>query len=165
MSVLPAQPGRGGENRHGISGRVGMTPYIHARPAQLSGGQKQRGDRPRACDGAGGAALSTSRRARSIRRWSARCSMLCARRRRLTMIVDARNGVLRATFPRTSSLYDGVICEEGRPKDIFENPQDPEDARISLCASSWVIKDRSAATRCGLLISARPVDTRRTALV
>ena len=32
-------------------GRVGMTPYIHARPAQLSGG---------------------------MRRWSVRCSMLCA---------------------------------------------------------------------------------------
>ena len=33
-------------------------------------------------------------------------------------------------------------------------------------ASSWGdTKDRSAATRCGLLISARPVDTRRTALV
>ena len=37
--------------------KVGMLPYISAKPRQLSGGQKQRGHSPRACHGTGGSAF------------------------------------------------------------------------------------------------------------
>ena len=48
-------------------------------------------------------------------------------RRALTMIVVTHEmAFARDVSTNVVFMADGVICEEGRPKDIFENPQDPK---------------------------------------
>ena len=45
----------------------------------------------------------------------------------LTMIVVTHEmAFARDVSTNVVFMADGVICEEGRPKDIFENPQDPK---------------------------------------
>ena len=110
-------------------GRVGMTPYIHARPAQLSGGQKQRVaiaralamepevllfDEPTSAldPQMVGEVLEVMRNLAS---------------EGLTMIVVTHEmAFARDVSTNVVFMADGLICEEGAPKDIFENPSDPK---------------------------------------
>ena len=63
--------------------KVGMDAYVNAKPRQLSGGQKQRVAIARALwRWIRRSSSLTSRRARSIRRWSARCFPSCRSWRR-----------------------------------------------------------------------------------
>ena len=98
-------------------GRVGMTPYIHARPAQLSGGQKQRvaiaraggaalrraDERARSADGRRGA----RRYARSRKGWAHhdRC--------------DARNGVCARRFHERRLYGRRRHLRRGTPEGYF----------------------------------------------
>ena len=105
--------------------KVGMAPYINAKPSQLSGGQKQRVaiaralamnpevllfDEPTSAldPQIGGEVLSVMR-------------TLAAEG--LTMIVVTHEmAFARDVSSHVVFMADGVICEEGTPADIFENP-------------------------------------------
>ena len=129
-----ARPRRGGENRHGIS-RARRHDAVHpARPAR-SGGQKRRVAIARALAMEPEVLLlRPSRRARSIRRWSVRCSMLCALAGDgLTMIVVTHEmAFARDVFTRTSSLWPTASSAKRDARRIFlKTPQDPKTANFS----------------------------------
>ena len=109
--------------------KVGMEPYINAKPAQLSGGQKQRVaiaralamepevllfDEPTSAldPQMVGEVLEVMRNLAS---------------EGLTMIVVTHEmAFARDVSTNVVFMADGLICEEGAPKDIFENPSDPK---------------------------------------
>ena len=109
--------------------KVGMAPYVNAKPRQLSGGQKQRVaiaralamqpevllfDEPTSAldPQMVGEVLSVMRR-------------LAAEG--LTMIVVTHEmAFARDVSNHVVYMADGVICEEGLPSDIFENPKNPK---------------------------------------
>ena len=95
--------------------KVGMEPYINAKPAQLSGGQKQRVAIARALamePQMVGEVLEVMRNLAS---------------EGLTMIVVTHEmAFARDVSTNVVFMADGLICEEGAPKDIFENPSDPK---------------------------------------
>ena len=109
--------------------KVGMLPYINAKPKQLSGGQKQRVaiaralamepevllfDEPTSAldPEMVGEVLAVMRRLAS---------------EGLTMIVVTHEmAFARDVSTRVVFMKDGVICEEGSPNDIFVNPQKEE---------------------------------------
>ena len=108
---------------------VGMDKYINARPAQLSGGQKQRVARARALAmhpevllfDEPTSALDPEMVGEVLSVMSSLAST------GLTMIVVTHEmAFARDVSTNVVFMADGVICEEGRPKDIFENPQDPK---------------------------------------
>ena len=106
--------------------KVGMAPYIHAKPRQLSGGQKQRVaiaralamqpevllfDEPTSAldPQMGGEVLAVMRQ---------------LAKEGLTMIVVTHEmAFARDVSSHVVYMADGVICEEGTPADIFEHPQ------------------------------------------
>lgn len=109
--------------------KVGMEPYINAKPAQLSGGQKQRVaiaralamepevllfDEPTSAldPQMVGEVLEVMRNLAS---------------EGLTMIVVTHEMAF-ARDVSTDVVYmsDGVICEQGKPHELFENPQNPK---------------------------------------
>ncbi len=106
--------------------KVGMSEFIHAKPAQLSGGQKQRVaiartlsmnpeivlfDEPTS-------ALDPERvgEVLSVMRELAKTG--------LTMLVVTHEmGFAREVSSRVVFMDEGVICEEGTPEEIFTRPQ------------------------------------------
>ena len=107
--------------------RVGMAPYINARPSQLSGGQKQRV--AIAC------ALAMEPEALLFDEPTSALDpqmvgevldvMRSLADDGLTMIVVTHEmAFARDVSTNVVFMSDGVICEEGSPEDIFENPQD-----------------------------------------
>ena len=106
-----------------------MAPYINAKPRQLSGGQKQRVaiaralamqpevllfDEPTSAldPQMVGEVLSVMRQLAN---------------EGLTMIVVTHEmAFARDVSNHVVYMADGVICEEGRPEDIFDNPKDPK---------------------------------------
>ena len=106
--------------------KVGMAPYINARPRQISGGQKQRvaiaGRWPwnrRCC-------CSTSPLPRWIPRWWERCWRSCGRwqRKGLTMIIVTHEmAFARDVSSHVVFMADGIIEEEGTPEQLFGSPK------------------------------------------
>ena len=110
-------------------GRVGMTPYIHARPAQLSGGQKQRVAIARALAMEPEVLLFDEPTSALDPQMVGEVLdvMRSLAGDGLTMIVVTHEmAFARDVSTNVVFMADGVICEEGRPKDIFENPQNPK---------------------------------------
>ena len=110
-------------------GRVGMTPYIHARPAQLSGGQKQRVAIARALAMEPEVLLFDEPTSALDPQMVGEVLevMRSLARDGLTMVVVTHEmAFARDVSTNVVFMADGVICEEGRPKDIFENPQNPK---------------------------------------
>ena len=106
--------------------RVGMAPYINARPSQLSGGQKQRVAIARALAMEPEALLFDEPTSALDPQMVGEVLdvMRSLADDGLTMIVVTHE----MAFARDAStnvvfMSGGVICEEGRPRDIFENPQ------------------------------------------
>ena len=109
--------------------KVGMAPYINAKPSQLSGGQKQRVAIARAL------AMEPE-----VQLFDEPTSALDPQmvgevlevmrnlaKEGLTMIVVTHEmAFARDVSTNVVFMADGLICEQGSPKDIFENPQDPK---------------------------------------
>ena len=107
--------------------RVGMAPYINARPSQLSGGQKQRVAIARALAMEPEALLFDEPTSALDPQMVGEVLdvMRSLADDGLTMIVVTHEmAFARDVSTNVVFMSDGVICEEGSPKDIFENPQD-----------------------------------------
>ena len=106
--------------------RVGMSPYINARPAQLSGGQKQRVAIARALAMEPEALLFDEPTSALDPQMVGEVLdvMRSLAESGLTMIVVTHEmAFARDVSTNVVFMADGVICEDGSPKDIFENPQ------------------------------------------
>lgn len=108
--------------------RVGMAPYINARPSQLSGGQKQRVAIARALAMEPEALLFDEPTSALDPQMVGEVLdvMRSLADDGLTMIVVTHEmAFARDVSSHVVYMADGVICEEGTPADIFEHPQNP----------------------------------------
>jgi len=107
--------------------KVGMAPYVNAKPQQLSGGQKQRVAIARA--------LAMEPRVLLMDEPTSALDpqmvgevlavMRALAREGLTMVVVTHEmGFAREVASRIIYVEDGVIVEEGSPEVIFNNPKD-----------------------------------------
>ena len=108
--------------------KVGMAPYIHAKPRQLSGGQKQRVAIARALAMQPEVLLfdepTSALDPQMVGEVLAVMRQLA--KEGLTMIVVTHEmAFARDVSSHVVYMADGVICEEGTPADIFEHPQNP----------------------------------------
>lgn len=109
--------------------RVGMAPYINARPSQLSGGQKQRVAIARALAMEPEALLFDEPTSALDPHMVGEVLdvMRSLAEDGLTMIVVTHEmAFARDVSSNVVFMSGGVICEEGKPHDIFENPQNPK---------------------------------------
>ena len=106
--------------------KVGMAPYIHAKPAQLSGGQKQRIAIARALAMEPEALLfdePTSALDPQMVGEVLNVMRDLANEGLTMLVVTHEMAFARDVSTSVVFMSGGVICEEGRPRDIFENPQ------------------------------------------
>ena len=100
--------------------KVGMNPYINAKPRQLSGGQKQRVAIARALAMEPEILLFDEPKmvgeVLEVMRGLANEGMTM-------LVVTHEMAFARDVSNHVVYMADGVICEEGSPSDIFENPQ------------------------------------------
>lgn len=109
--------------------RVGMAPYINARPSQLSGGQKQRVAIARALAMEPEALLFDEPTSALDPQMVGEVLdvMRSLAEDGLTMIVVTHEmAFARDVSSNVVFMSGGVICDEGKPHDIFENPQNPK---------------------------------------
>lgn len=109
--------------------KVGMAPYIHAKPRQLSGGQKQRVAIARALAMQPEVLLfdepTSALDPQMVGEVLAVMRQLA--KEGLTMLVVTHEmAFARDVSTHVVYMADGVICEEGTPADIFERPQNPK---------------------------------------
>lgn len=126
MSVLKRSREEAEETAMKYLERVGMSPYINARPAQLSGGQKQRVAIARALAMQPEVLLFDEPTSALDPQMVGEVLdvMRSLADDGLTMIVVTHEmAFARDVSTNVVFMADGVICEEGRPGDIFENPQ------------------------------------------
>ena len=106
--------------------KVGMEPYINAKPSQLSGGQKQRVAIARALAMNPEVLLFDEPTSALDPQMVGEVLevMRNLANEGLTMIVVTHEmAFARDVSSHVVFMADGVICEEGTPADIFENPQ------------------------------------------
>ena len=109
--------------------RVGMEPYIHAKPAQLSGGQKQRVAIARALAMEPEVLLFDEPTSALDPQMVGEVLdvMRSLAEDGLTMIVVTHEmAFARDVSTHVIFMSDGVIEEEGTPQQIFESPQQPK---------------------------------------
>ena len=109
--------------------RVGMAPYINARPSQLSGGQKQRVAIARALAMEPEALLfdePTSALDPQMVGEVLDVMRSLAEDGLAMIVVTHEMAFARDVSSNVVFMSGGVICEEGKPHDIFENPQNPK---------------------------------------
>ncbi len=109
--------------------KVGMAPYIHAKPRQLSGGQKQRVAIARALTMQPEVLLfdepTSALDPQMVGEVLAVMRRLAAEG--LTMIVVTHEmAFAREVSSHVVYMADGVIAEEGAPEAIFAHPQNPK---------------------------------------
>ena len=108
--------------------KVGMAPYINAKPRQLSGGQKQRVAIARALAMEPEALLFDEPTSALDPQMVGEVLtvMRSLAEEGMTMIVVTHEmAFARDVSDRVIFMADGVIAEEGAPTDIFEHPRNP----------------------------------------
>lgn len=109
--------------------KVGMSPYIHAKPRQLSGGQKQRVAIARALAMEPEVLLfdePTSALDPQMVGEVLTVMRNLAKEGMTMIVVTHEMAFARDVSTRVVFMHNGVICEEGPPEDIFMNPQKQE---------------------------------------
>ena len=109
--------------------KVGMAPYINAKPKQISGGQKQRVAIARALAMEPELLLfdePTSALDPQMVGEVLEVMRNLAGEGMTMIIVTHEMAFARDVSTRVVFMAGGVIAEEGTPKDIFENPQNPQ---------------------------------------
>ena len=109
--------------------KVGMAPYINAKPSQLSGGQKQRVAIARALSMEPEVLLFDEPTSALDPQMVGEvlAVMRSLAEDGLTMIVVTHEmAFARDVSTDVVFMADGVICEQGKPHDLFENPQNPK---------------------------------------
>ena len=107
-------------------GRVGMTPYIHARPAQLSGGQKQRVAIARALAMEPEVLLfdePTSALDPQMVGEVLSVMQKLAQEGLTMLVVTHEMSFARAVASNVVFMDQGVICEQGKPEDVLGAPK------------------------------------------
>lgn len=113
--------------------KVGMEPYINAKPAQLSGGQKQRVAIARALAMEPEVLLFDEPTSALDPQMVGEVleTMRNLAEEGLTMIVVTHEmAFARDVSTNVVFMADGVICEAGKPRDIFEKPSHPKTAEF-----------------------------------
>ena len=113
--------------------RVGMAPYVNARPRQISGGQKQRVAIARAMamdpevllfdEPTSALDPEMVGEVLAVMRSLAESGMTM-------LVVTHEMAFARDVSRRVVYMNGGVICEQGSPEQIFGNPQRPETAEF-----------------------------------
>ena len=106
--------------------KVGMTPYIHAKPRQISGGQKQRVAIARALAMNPEVLLfdePTSALDPEMVGEVLSVMQELAKEGMTMLVVTHEMAFARDVSTRVVFMNDGVICEQGNPQEIFDNPQ------------------------------------------
>jgi putative lysine transport system ATP-binding protein len=109
--------------------KVGMSPYINAKPRQISGGQKQRVAIARALSMEPEALLFDEPTSALDPQMVGEvlAVMRALADEGLTMLVVTHEmAFARDVSNHVVFMKDGVICEEGDPDQIFNHPQKPE---------------------------------------
>ena len=109
--------------------KVGMAPYINARPRQISGGQKQRVAIARALAMDPEVLLfdePTSALDPEMVGEVLTVMQQLAQEGMTMLVVTHEMAFARDVSSRVVYMNQGVICEEGRPEEIFGNPQKQE---------------------------------------
>ena len=109
--------------------KVGMAPYIHARPAQLSGGQKQRVAIARALAMEPEVLLFDEPTSALDPQMVGEvlAVMRDLAQEGLTMLVVTHEmAFARDVSTNVVFMDDGLICEEGRPEQLFGQPENPK---------------------------------------
>ncbi len=108
--------------------KVGMAPYIHAKPAQLSGGQKQRVAIARALAMEPEALLfdePTSALDPQMVGEVLNVMRDLANEGLTMLVVTHEMAFARDVSTNVIFMDDGLVCESGTPEQIFGAPQDP----------------------------------------
>lgn len=108
--------------------KVGMRPYVHAKPRQLSGGQKQRVAIARALAMEPEVLLFDEPTSALDPQMVGEvlAVMRTLAEEGLTMVVVTHEmAFARDVSDHVLFMADGVVAEEGAPTDIFEHPQNP----------------------------------------
>ena len=109
--------------------KVGMAPYINAKPRQLSGGQKQRVAIARALAMNPEILLfdePTSALDPEMVGEVLNVMQTLAHEGMTMLVVTHEMAFARDVSNRVVYMKEGIICEEGTPQQIFENPQRQE---------------------------------------
>ena len=109
--------------------KVGMAPYIHARPRQISGGQKQRVAIARAMAMDPEVLLfdePTSALDPEMVGEVLSVMQDLAREGMTMLVVTHEMAFARDVSTRVVYMNSGVICEQGAPAELFGNPQKQE---------------------------------------
>jgi len=109
--------------------KVGMAPYINAKPRQISGGQKQRVAIARALAMNPEILLfdePTSALDPEMVGEVLSVMQALAHEGMTMLVVTHEMAFARDVSNRVVYMKEGIICEEGSPQQIFENPQRQE---------------------------------------
>ena len=126
MKVLKRSKEEAEKNALKYLDKVGMIPYIKARPSQISGGQKQRVAIARALAMDPEALLfdePTSALDPEMVGEVLDVMVSLAKGGMTMLVVTHEMGFAKNVSNRVVFMSDGVICEQGSPEDIFEHAQ------------------------------------------
>ncbi|MCC8139553.1 MAG: amino acid ABC transporter ATP-binding protein [Lachnospiraceae bacterium] len=129
VKVLKKKKEEARENALFYLDRVGMAPYINARPRQISGGQKQRVAIARALAMGPEVLLfdePTSALDPEMVGEVLNVMQSLAQDGMTMLVVTHEMAFARDVSNQVVYMNDGVICEQGTPQEIFGNPQKPE---------------------------------------